>query len=209
MWYGQIKRGGRLVSLSRYLDVIGHELTHGVVESTSGLVYVTQSGALNESFADIAGTIISNWYTAADRADVDTWNWEMGSALRADGRPLRDLSDPARLGYPDHMDKFRALRPGERPNARNDWGYVHFNSSIPNKAAYNLLTIKKDGERVFTVEDVALLTYLGMARLPSLATFSQALQAIVDVAQTYFGGQADKKKKIDAIREAYQLVGIS
>jgi hypothetical protein len=57
MWYGQIRRGDRLVSLSRYLDVIGHELTHGVVEATSNLVYQTQSGALNESFADIAGVI--------------------------------------------------------------------------------------------------------------------------------------------------------
>jgi Zn-dependent metalloprotease len=208
MWYGQIKRGGRLVSLSRYLDVIGHELTHGVVETTSALVYATQSGALNESFADIAAIIISNWYTSPDRADVSTWNWEIGPGLRPDGRPLRDLSDPARLGYPDHMNKFKALRPGEQPSSFNDWGYVHFNSSIPNKAAYNLLTIKKDGERVFTVEDVALLTYLGMARLPSLATFTQALQAIIDVAQTYFGGQADKKKKLDAISEAYQLVGI-
>lgn len=207
MWYGQIKRGGRLVSLSRYLDVIGHELTHGVVETTSALKYVTQSGALNESFADIAGIIIRNWYTAPDRANVDTWNWELGPGLRADGRPLRDLSDPARLGYPDHMNKFRPLGPGEQPNPYNDWGYVHFNSSIPSKAAHNLLTIQKDGERMLTVEDVALLTYLGMARLPSLATFSQALQAIIDVAQTYFGGQAEKK--IDAIREAYQLVGIN
>lgn len=72
MWYGQTMRGGRLVSLSRYLDVIAHELTHGVIESTSNLVYATQSGALNESFADIAGVIISNWYTAPDPKDVGT-----------------------------------------------------------------------------------------------------------------------------------------
>ena len=209
MWYGQIMRGGRLVSLSRYLDVIGHELTHGVIESTSNLVYATQSGALNESFADIAGVIINNWYTAPVREDVGTWNWEIGAGLRNDGRPLRDFADPSRTGHPKHMDDFRHLRPGERPNNGNDQGWVHVNSNIHNKAVHNLLTMKKSGTRVFTVQDVAVLTYLGMARLAPLATFTDALQAVVDVGQTYFGGDADKKDKIEAIREAYSLVGIT
>ena len=209
MWYGQIMRGGRLVSLSRYLDVIGHELTHGVIEFTSSLVYATQSGALNESFADIAGVIINNWYTAPDAKDVDTWNWEIGQGLRSDGRPLRDFADPARTGHPKHMDNFRHLGPGERPGPGNDQGWVHFNSNIHNKAVHNLLTMKKNGARVFSVEDVAVLTYLGMARLTPLATFLQALQAVIDVAQTYFGGSPEKNDKIEAIREAYQLVGIT
>jgi bacillolysin len=56
---------------------------------------------------------------------------------------------------------------------------------------------------------VALLTYLGMTRLAPLATFTDALQAIVDVGQTYFGGDPNKKVKIDAIRDAYGQVGIS
>jgi bacillolysin len=208
MWYGQILRGGRLVSLSRYLDVIGHELTHGVIASTSKLVYATQSGALNESFADIAGVIINNWYTAPDREDVGTWNWEIGAGLRDDGRPLRDFADPSRTGHPKHMDGFRHLKPGERPSRANDQGWVHLNSNIHNKAAHNLLTMTKGNNRVFSVQDVAVLTYLGMARLAPLATFTDALQAVVDVAQTYFGGKADKKDKIEAIREAYKLVGI-
>jgi bacillolysin len=210
MWYGQIERGGRLVSLSRYLDVIGHELTHGVIESTSNLTYVTQSGALNESFADVAGILISNWYTAPDRNDVGTWKWEIGAGLRADGRPLRNFEDPSRTGHPKHMNEFRHLRPGERPHPRqNDNGWVHFNSNIHNKAVHNLLTMEKAGARVFGVEDVAVLTYLGMARLTPLATFSQALQSVVDVAQTYFAGSADKDDKLEAVREAYRRVGIT
>jgi len=209
MWYGQIKRSGRLVSLSRYLDVIGHELTHGVIETTSNLVYATQSGALNESFADCAGVIINNWFTAPDPQDVGTWSWEIGAGLRSDGRPLRNFENPTLTGHPKHMDNFRKLRPGELPNDGNDQGYVHFNSNIHNKAVHNLLTMKNGSDRVFTVQDVAVLTYLGMARLAPLATFSEALQAVVDVAQTYFGGSPDKKDKIEAIRQAYQLVGIS
>jgi Zn-dependent metalloprotease len=209
MWYGQIRRNGRLVSLSRFLDVIGHELTHGVIETTSGLVYATQSGALNESFADVAGIIIRNWYEAPDRADVTTWDWEIGPGLRADGRPLRDFADPSRTGHPKHMDDFRPLRPGELPSRSNDQGWVHFNSNIHNKAVHNLLTMTSNGSPVFSVEDVAVLTYLGMARLTPRATFPEALQAVLDVAQTYFGGNARKADKIDAIRSAYQQVGIT
>ncbi|MCK8674944.1 M4 family metallopeptidase [Rhodococcus sp. HM1] len=209
MWYGQISRNGRLVSLSRYLDVIGHELTHGAIESTSNLVYATQSGALNESYADVAGVVIGNWYTAPDRHDVGTWDWKIGAGLRPDGRPLRDFEDPTRTGHPAHMNNFRALRPGELPSNRNDQGWVHFNSSIHNKAVHNLLTMTKNGARVFTVEDVAVLTYLAMARLTPRATFTDALQATVDVGLTYFGGDPDRKGKVDSIREAYRLVGIT
>jgi len=209
MWYGQIRQNGRLVSLSRFLDVIGHELTHGVIESTSNLVYATQSGALNESLADIAGVIIKNWYEAPNREDVATWNWDIGPGLRAGGRPLRDFADPSRVGHPMHMDSFRRLSPGELPSEANDQGWVHFNSNIHNKAAHNLLTMMKDGARVFSVEDVAVLTYLGMARLTPLATFSESLQAVVDVGRTCFGGDVNRKDKIDSIRNAYQLVGIT
>lgn len=58
MWYGQF--GG--TSLAKYLDVIAHELTHGVTQTTSNLIYRRLPGALNESFSDIFGVIIANWY---------------------------------------------------------------------------------------------------------------------------------------------------
>jgi Zn-dependent metalloprotease len=209
MWYGQLPRNGRLVSLSRYLEIIGHELTHGVVQFTSDLATANQPGALNESFADIVGVIINNWYTAPDRNDVRTWNWEIGRGLASDGGPIRDFADPGRIGDPAHMKEFRQLRRGELPNNGNDWGYVHSNSNIHNKAVHNLLMMTSNGSAVFTVEDVAILTYLGMARLAPQATFAAALQAIVDVGRTYFGGAADRDAKIAAIREAYQLVGIA
>ena len=59
MWYGQKLENGKFSSYSRYLDVIAHELTHGVTQYTSNLVYQGQSGALNESFSDIFGVIIT------------------------------------------------------------------------------------------------------------------------------------------------------
>jgi bacillolysin len=63
MCYGQyLDNSKNLRSLSGYLDIIAHELTHGVTEYTSDLIYKDQSGALNESFSDIFGVIINNWF---------------------------------------------------------------------------------------------------------------------------------------------------
>jgi bacillolysin len=205
MWYGQAAdASGRIVSYARFLDVIAHELTHGVTNYTAGLVYKNQSGALNESFSDIFGIIIKNWdVSREDGGDVSTWNWELGSGLGPNGLPLRDLSDPARTGDPDHMDKYL--------NTSADSGGVHTNSNIHNKAAYNLLTATDDGSnRVLTARDVSYLYYLTLTRLAPMATFSDALQGLIDVARTYYAGdEAERRRKIDAIRAAYAAVGIT
>ena len=204
MWYGQMSDdSGRLVSLSRYLDVIAHELTHGVIDFSSNLIYQGESGALNESYADIFGVTINNWYRAPDRADVSTWDWEIGAGFRADGRPLRDMSDPTRTGDPDHYD--------DRYTGTGDYGGVHINSGIVNKAAFNLLTGQDDeGNRNFSVEDAALLFYLCMTRLSPGATFADARAMMTSVARTYYSGDlARADRQVAAIEAAYDAVGVS
>jgi bacillolysin/neutral peptidase B len=204
MWYGQFKdANGDLRSYSQFLDVIAHELTHGVTEHTSDLVYQDQSGALNESFSDIFGVIIHNWYTVGENSDVDDWNWEIGPGLGGGDLPLRDMSDPTRTGDPDHMDDYEYTS--------DDNGGVHTNSNIHNKAAYNLLTARNDeGERVFTPKEAAELYYLCLCRLSSLATFSDVLAGLEDVAKVYWAGFAEERQeKIAHIRDAYERVGIT
>jgi bacillolysin/neutral peptidase B len=203
MWYGQFEDdNGNLHSYSRYLDIIAHELTHGVTEFTADLVYRNQSGALNESFSDIFGIIINNWYRIGPDSEVDQWNWEIGPDLGSEGLPLRDMSDPTRTGDPDHMDNYL--------NTFSDNGGVHTNSNIHNKAAHNVLMARdQNGERVFTTREVAVLYYLALCRLNSLAAFSDALEALVDVAKVYFAGDEEERDaKITAIKDAYQRVGI-
>lgn len=100
------------------LDVVGHEFGHGVVNTTSNLEYLFESGALNESFADIFGHF------------VDPADWLVGEDL-ASG-PLRDMSDPPAFGHPDRYTDFVFVA------AANDSGGVHTNSGIQNKAAYLL-----------------------------------------------------------------------
>lgn len=202
MWYGQRRDGARLRSYASHLDIIAHELTHGITEHTANLVYRNQSGALNESFSDIFGVIVNNWYTVGADAGVDGWSWQIGANFLGDGAPLRDLRDPTCTGYPAHMDNY--LR------TTGDEGGVHTNSNIHNKAAYNVLTaVGPDGAKVFTAREVAVLYYLCLLRLSPLADFKKALLALLDAAGVYYLGDATARAaKQQAITDAYAKVGI-
>ncbi|MEU7898785.1 M4 family metallopeptidase [Nonomuraea sp. NPDC049152] len=203
MWYGQMRNpAGVLVSTARFLDVIGHELTHGVIESSSGLVYQDQAGALNESFADVFGIAIKNWYEAAAQERTDTWTWELGAGWRPTGEGLRSLSDPAAFGQPAHMRDF--------VRTRADNGGVHTNSGIPNKAAHLLLTsTTPEGTPVLDARDWLVLVYLAMVRLSRLADFADVPVALRDVAKVYLAGSPRQLEPVlTAITAAYAAVGI-
>lgn len=126
---------------TKSLDVIGHELAHGVTEHTAGLEYHLQSGALNESMSDVFGSLVKQWSLAqtADQAD-----WLIGAdvftpgveadALRSMKAPgtAYDNPDFGRDPQPDHMSRFVQLPDTDE----GDNGGVHINSGIPNKAFY-------------------------------------------------------------------------
>jgi Zn-dependent metalloprotease len=204
MWYGQTRdASGNLVSMARHLDVLAHELTHGVIETSSNLEYRDQSGALNESFADIFGTLIKNWVMVSPWEDVPRWSWELGPGLGPGILPLRDLSDPHRTGDPAHMNEY--------VDTESDYGGVHINSNIHNKAVYHLLTtVDAAGAPALSPSDAATLLYLALVRLPSQARFTDARQALVDVVMTYFAGnQPARDAGVAVIGQAYDQVGIA
>jgi len=123
------------------LDVIGHELTHGVTEHTIGLNYWQQPGALNESISDVFGSLVKQYQLgqSADQAD-----WLIGAGLltsNVHGEALRSMKSPGEayddpvLGkdpQPAHMRDF--------VETTTDNGGVHTNSGIPNHAFYLLAT---------------------------------------------------------------------
>ena len=114
-WNGQFIAFGDARPYAAALDVVAHELTHGVVEHTAGLEYRFQSGALNEAISDVMATMV----------DPD---WQIAEDLT--GGPIRDLSAPSVYGLPEHMDDYR-----DHPLSY-DYGGVHINMSIPSKAGY-------------------------------------------------------------------------
>lgn len=119
------------------LDVIGHELAHGVTQDEAQLLYMFQSGALNESLSDVFGSLIKQKHNG-DTARTADWligeglftSAVNGVALRSMKAPGTAYSDPV-LGsdpQPDHMSKY--------VNTYDDNGGVHLNSGIPNRAFY-------------------------------------------------------------------------
>ena len=119
------------------IDVVAHELSHGVTETEAALIYFEQSGALNESLSDVFGSLVKQYHKqqTADQAD-----WIIGEGLLAkgiNGKGLRSMSHPGTayddplLGkdpQPAHMKDF--------VKTREDNGGVHLNSGIPNRAFY-------------------------------------------------------------------------
>ncbi len=126
---------------TRSLDVIGHELAHGVTQYTSGLNYQDQSGALNESVSDVFGVLVkqrhlgqsadlADWLVGAELLGPDV----QGVALRSMAAPGTAYDDP-RLGkdpQPAHLRDY--------VDTTDDNGGVHINSGIPNKAFHVLAT---------------------------------------------------------------------
>ncbi len=134
------------------IDIVGHEMTHGVISAEADLTYANESGAVNESLADIFGTLVEFDVSAGDA------NWVMGermlgykltSAVRsmadpmmsdADGNALFDRAKPyssANRGQPDHYEEY-VSREDPICETTNDYfnGCVHFNSGIFNKMAW-------------------------------------------------------------------------
>lgn len=204
MVYGQVLRGDELRSLSANIDVVAHEMFHGITDHTSRLEYAFQSGALNESYSDIFGTIVAN----LGKDDPRSWDWLLGENLLVGDKPFRDLSDPTRFGQPAHMDQFRVL-----PNTRaGDWGGVHVNSGIHNKAAFNMLTAEdEDGVLILTPGEVAAVFYLALTqRLSRTSQFADSRRHVVSSARTLFRTlPADQlSRKVAAVDAAFAAVGI-
>jgi bacillolysin/neutral peptidase B len=204
MVYGQRRVNGKLRSYAVGLDVVGHEMFHGVTDRTARLQYAAQSGALNESYSDIFGVIVSNF----EESDLARWNWEMGEDLEGTGIPLRDLSDPAKYRQPAHMQNYRIF-PVTRPG---DWGGVHINSGIHNKAAHNIMTAKDArGNFLFDSRVLAALFYLALTqRLSRTSLFSDSRRAVDLTARTLFRNDPVdvRNVKLQAISRAFDTVGI-
>ena len=125
-WDGQqMVFGERFASAD---DVVGHELSHGVIDRTSKLFYYYQSGAINESVADVFGEFVDLANGAG--TDTATARWKLGEDLPIGA--IRDLADPKRFEQPDRMgSSYYTPDLGEDDN-----GGVHTNSGVGNKAAF-------------------------------------------------------------------------
>ncbi|KHD38636.1 peptidase M4 [Clostridium acetobutylicum] len=189
--------GSEFTYFSGDLDVVGHELTHGVTQYTANLNYEDQSGALNESMSDVFGVLIQT-YDKYNVKNGGNWafsasDWVVGDGLFLNNtthRALRSLANPTLYDQPDNMNNY--------VDTSDDNGGVHTNSGIPNKAAY--LVAKSLGtNKTAHIYYRALTNYL-----TSDADFSSARNALESAASDLYGSSGS-----NAVDSAFDNVGVS
>jgi Zn-dependent metalloprotease len=187
------------------LDVIGHELAHGVTEDESQLQYFNQSGALNESMSDVFGSLIKQF---SGKQTANDATWLIGDGLLArgiQGVALRSMKDPGSafddplLGkdpQPKHMRDF--------VNTFSDNGGVHINSGIPNHAFYLIAT--RIGGYAWDKAGRIWYDALRDSRVKPNTGFQRFARITHDVAARQFGTGSTEHQ---AVADGWAEVGIA
>lgn len=185
------------------IDVIGHELTHGVTQYEAGLIYQGEPGALNESFSDVFGSLVKQ---RSLNQTVDQADWLIGAGLLApgvNGAGLRSLQAPGTayddpmLGQDPQPAFYKDLYRGSQDN-----GGVHINSGIPNHAFF-LAAMEIGG---FAWGKTGKIWYIALRDiLRSRADFRRAANATINIAGELYGQSSEEQS---AVRNAWQTVGV-
>ncbi|MFE7772781.1 M4 family metallopeptidase [Streptomyces sp. NPDC057445] len=185
------------------VDVIGHELAHGLTQYTANLTYFGQPGALNESVSDVFGSLVKQYTLdqTADRAD-----WLIGAGLlapRVTGVALRSMKEPG-SAYDDDV-----LGKDPQPATMEDYvrtgrdnGGVHINSGIPNHAFYLLAT--ELGGKAWERAGQIWYDVLTGGALEVDASFTDFARATVAAAAARYG----EREEHEAVLKAWSQVGV-
>jgi thermolysin len=191
--------------LAGAIDVVAHELTHGVTDYSSGLIYLNESGALNEAFSDIMGTSVEFFFQPPGSGNLRS-DYLIGEDVFRPGG-IRSMADPQAFGDPDHYSR--------RFTGAADNGGVHINSGIANNAFYLAVeggTNRTSGLGVQGVgganrEQIERVFYRAFTQmLPSNATFSVARAATIQSARDIFGNNSNAER---AVTQAWTAVGVN
>jgi Zn-dependent metalloprotease len=186
------------------LDVIGHELTHGVTQNEAQLIYSGQPGALNESISDVFGSLIKQW---ANNQTVDQADWLIGAGLftpAVQGKAIRSMSAPGTAYDDPNIGKDpQPAQMADYLDTDQDNGGVHINSGICNRAFY--LAAKAIGGYAWQKAGLIWYRTLNGSLSPS-SDFQAMANATVTVAGSLFGqGGAEQK----AVSDAWSTVGVA
>ncbi len=186
------------------LDVIGHELTHGVTQYTASLEYANQPGALNESFSDVFGSLVKQYKLGRPAQEAD---WIIGQGLftpNIKGIGIRSMKAPG-TAYDDPL-----LGKDPQPAAMQDYvntledsGGVHINSGIPNHAFY-LTAVEIGG---FAWVKAGKIWYITLRdKIKPNSNFQQAANLTYATAGELFGSNSLEQQ---AVGKGWAGVGIT
>jgi Zn-dependent metalloprotease len=189
------------IRFTRSVDVVGHELSHGVVTHTCNLEYRNESGALNEHFADVFGSLVKQWKKKQTAAKAD---WLIGPDIMGPGtqaKALRTFKDE--LAYEDDPNLGTDPQPKHLKNKYtgfSDSGGVHINSGIPNHAFFLVATAL--GGRAW--EKAGKIWYRTLLALNKTSNFKQMVDMSTQSAGALFGPGSTEQK---AVIRAWKTVG--
>lgn len=196
--------------LAGALDVVAHELAHGVTDYTSGLEYRNESGALNESFSDMVGVAVEAFFepigAGLQKADYLLGEDAFRASRTGSVSGIRSIQSPVAYGHPDHWTV--------RYTGTQDNGGVHINSGIPNHVYY--LAIEGGSNRISRLavtgvgfsnrELVEKVFFRAFTRLlPVRATFLQARAATIQAARDLY---PTNSVLLAAVTDAWTAVGV-
>lgn len=186
------------------IDVIGHELTHGVTQYEANLDYQNQSGALNESMSDVFGSLVKQYHLNQDARSAD---WIIGQGLftaNVHGVGIRSMKAPG-TAYDDPAlgkDPQPATMAGYVTTTQDNGG-VHLNSGIPNHAFY--ITAYELGG--YAWEKAGRIWYTALnSKLTHTANFQDAANATYQAAGELFGANGLEQQ---AVQKGWNEVGIT
>ncbi|QKW06390.1 M4 family metallopeptidase [Streptomyces sp. NA04227] len=186
------------------LDVIGHELTHGVTQHTANLNYADQSGALNESVSDVFGSLIKQYALGQTAAEAD---WLIGAGLLAPevtGKALRSMKAPGTAYDDDVLGKDpQPANMKDYVRTDSDNGGVHINSGIPNRAFY--LFADALGGHAWERAGQIWYDVLTGGHLGSDADFATFARLTLKAAKDRYGDGAEQ----EAVTKAWTQVGVT
>jgi Zn-dependent metalloprotease len=196
--------GSIFSGFDKSLDVLAHELGHGIVQSEANFVYKGQPGALNEHYADVFGTTITQDFEGQSAENAD---WLIGDEIMGPelyGEAIRSMKAPGSaydndlLGkdpQPDHMDNYYS-------GSADNYG-VHINSGIPNRAFY--LASKEIG-----TQNATKIWYhaLQSPQMIPTSTFNHAVSVIVKSARILTMSKTVDKGSAQTVRWAFKQVGL-
>jgi Zn-dependent metalloprotease len=191
--------GTMFTGFTSAIEVVGHELTHGVTQSTINLLYTGQSGALNESISDVFGCLVKQ-YKLGQKADQASWligEGILGPAMH--GVALRSMKAPGTAydgdDQPADMSGF--------VNTTSDNGGVHINSGIPNHAFY--LAATAIGGNAWERAGKIWYQVMALRAVPPDAQFHTFAQATLIAASALYGPSSIETK---AVGDAWAQVGV-
>lgn len=206
MIYGD---GGTIFDILTSLDVIGHEIAHGVCQYSAELIYQGESGAINESLSDIWGACIEE-YAAPEKQQ-----WLMGEDIVKFGSALRNMSNPKSVDSPQ-PNTYKGIywENTEDVSWTNDYGGVHTNSGVMNYWFYLLseggygtndkgwdysvsgISMNKAAKIVYRAETVYMTQN---------TNFINAREYTIAAAKDIYGSNS---QEVQSVKDAWYAVGV-